>query len=183
MYVCICGYSMNQKNAWDNLVTMDNFPFPDIQVLLLTAQNIPAPIFNWPDNWSDIHGYNNIDEGIDFDDPDVPIILVGIQLLHPKSRGYIGLKSNNILDPPLIQPNFLQDEYDINALYEAYVTVENIFEKSISFKSKFYEGVAESESVRNAKTPKNKEEKIKQNIRDMIVSVYHPIDTCKLGDI
>lgn len=39
-------------------------------------------------------------------------------VLHPKSRGYITLKSNDPLDPPKIFANYLDEEHDIKVLVE-----------------------------------------------------------------
>ncbi|GBN22385.1 hypothetical protein AVEN_226187-1, partial [Araneus ventricosus] len=38
------------------------------------------------------------------------------QLLHPKSRGTVRLQSTNPYDPPLIDPNYLDDPSDIEAI-------------------------------------------------------------------
>lgn len=40
-------------------------------------------------------------------------------VLHPKSRGYITLKSKDPLDPPKIFANYLDEEHDIKVLVEA----------------------------------------------------------------
>jgi choline dehydrogenase-like flavoprotein len=39
-------------------------------------------------------------------------------VLHPRSRGYITLKSNNPFDPPKIVANYLTEEHDIKVLVE-----------------------------------------------------------------
>lgn len=39
-------------------------------------------------------------------------------VLHPKSRGYITLKSSDPLDPPKIFANYLDEDHDIKVLVE-----------------------------------------------------------------
>ena len=39
-------------------------------------------------------------------------------LLHPRSRGTVRLQSVNPYDPPLIQPNYLADPWDVKVLVE-----------------------------------------------------------------
>ena len=39
-------------------------------------------------------------------------------LLHPKSRGVIKLRDSNPLSPPIIDPRYLEDEYDVKVLVE-----------------------------------------------------------------
>ncbi|GBN27217.1 hypothetical protein AVEN_136099-1, partial [Araneus ventricosus] len=45
-----------------------------------------------------------------------PMMACLSQLLHPKSRGTVRLQSTNPYDPPLIDPNYLDDPSDIEAI-------------------------------------------------------------------
>lgn len=46
-----------------------------------------------------------------------------VVLLHPKSRGTIQLQSSDPLDPPLIDPNYLNHPDDLKALLKGNKTV------------------------------------------------------------
>lgn len=46
-----------------------------------------------------------------------------VVLLHPKSRGTIQLQSSDPLDPPLIDPNYLDHPDDLKALLKGNKTV------------------------------------------------------------
>lgn len=45
-----------------------------------------------------------------------PIFLCLVQQVQPKSRGVVLLKSTDIRDPPLIDPNYLSDPRDLDDL-------------------------------------------------------------------
>jgi len=57
------------------------------------------------------------------EDPENPIkkrhISISPVVLHPKSRGYVTLKSSNPLDPPLMYANYLSDPADMATLLDA----------------------------------------------------------------
>jgi len=94
-------------------------------------------------------------------------------LTKPKSRGYIKLKSNNYLDPPIIEPNLLKHPDDLKLMMAA---------------QKFYLDILKSEPL------SNKIEKIilpdENNITDktledhckkFVKTNYHPSGTAKMG--
>jgi len=58
--------------------------------------------------WDAIHGKPPSREGFTI----FPV------LLHPRSKGTIRLKSKNVEDPPLINPNYLSEEVDVKILAE-----------------------------------------------------------------
>ncbi|GIX69232.1 glucose dehydrogenase [Caerostris darwini] len=60
---------------------------------------------------------------------DIPILMCAVHPLQPKSRGTIRLKSNNPYDPPLIDPNYLEDPRDVKDMVTGLKLCQN-FAKS-----------------------------------------------------
>ncbi|MEM9332379.1 MAG: GMC family oxidoreductase N-terminal domain-containing protein [Pseudomonadota bacterium] len=93
-------------------------------------------------------------------------------VLRPKSRGSVTLKSNNPLDAPLIDPNYLHVEEDLDLLLEGTKLIRKIvdapsFEKYRE-KEIFIDGPLDDEAM-------------KTHIRNRADTIYHPVGTCKMG--
>jgi len=94
-------------------------------------------------------------------------------LLRPKSRGYVGIRSNNPLDTPLIQPNFLSEEQDSITLLKA-------TRKAIEVMNAKAFDVYRDRLI----TPpdQSSDEAILLHIKKQLETVYHPVGTCKMGN-
>ena len=94
-------------------------------------------------------------------------------LLRPKSRGYVALKSNNSLDKPLIQPNFLEQEDDRKVLIESGKLALEVLKDS-----------GFSNYLKEILTPPmgSSDEAFLDHIQKQIETVYHPVGTCKMGN-
>lgn len=93
-------------------------------------------------------------------------------LIRPESRGYVGLKSANPLDAPLIQPNLLSDERDLKILKKGMLKAKEIMEAK-SFQ-KYIDG--------EISFPKQfDEENLEKHIKKSLETLYHPVGTCKMG--
>ncbi len=94
-------------------------------------------------------------------------------LLQPKSRGFVGLRTSNPLDAPIIQPNYLAEESDRATLVEAFKRSKEIL-LSAAFApythSLYYPTHAESD------------DEILQHIKNSLECVYHPVSTCRMGN-
>lgn len=93
--------------------------------------------------------------------------------LRPESRGFVSLNSANPLAAPLIQPNFLSAENDINVMVDAIKIARKIF-ASPAFKSVIGAEYAPGEGV-------SSDAEIANYIRRAGETIYHPVGTCKMG--
>jgi choline dehydrogenase len=93
-------------------------------------------------------------------------------ILQPKSRGFVGLRSANPFDAPVIQPNYLKEEADRDLLITAFKqTRELFFTDALKpyMKKLFYPEKAETDDA------------IFQHIKNTLECVYHPVSTCRMG--
>lgn len=93
-------------------------------------------------------------------------------LIRPESRGYIGLKSADPLDSPLIQPNLLSDPRDLEVLKKGILKAKEVLEAKaikpyhngqIYFPQKFDDASLEL------------------HLKKSLETLYHPVGTCKMG--
>ena len=93
-------------------------------------------------------------------------------LLRPKSHGTVRLASNDVKDMPLIDPNFLADQDDLNRLAKG-------LQKALD--------VMESKAFDNVKgkmlypLERDNIEQLKHYIINNGDTEYHPVGTCKMG--
>ncbi|KAH7322546.1 choline dehydrogenase [Stachybotrys elegans] len=93
-------------------------------------------------------------------------------LMHPLSRGSVHIQSANIDDAPLINPNYLAEEHDLEALVEIV---------------KYSRKLAETEPMRSQLGPEYEpgpevvtDDDIREFIRRTVVPVSHPASTAAL---
>jgi choline dehydrogenase len=95
-------------------------------------------------------------------------------MLRPESRGYIALKSLNPTDQPLIQPNYLSTQKDIDVMVKGVrMSREIINQKAFDE----YRG-AELNPGLEVQT----DNEITEFIRGNAETIYHPVGTCKMGN-
>ena len=93
--------------------------------------------------------------------------------LRPESRGEIRLKSANPSEPPVIQPNYLQSEHDLDIMLECARWSKEIFSQEAF--APFRDGFIFPEA-----SVQTKDEQI-DFIRRRAETIYHPVGTCKMG--
>ncbi len=93
-------------------------------------------------------------------------------LIHPKSRGYLRLRSDNPLDAPRIQPNFLSEEEDLKKLLKGGKLAMELLNQS---------PFDPYRKARVAPLDWNSDDALAEHIRRSLETVYHPVGTCKMG--
>ena len=95
-------------------------------------------------------------------------------MLRPESRGYIALKSLDPTTQPLIQPNYLSTQKDIDVMVKGVKLSREIVNQK-AFDD--YRGVELNPGLQ-VQTDKDIEEFIRANAE----TIYHPVGTCKMGN-
>ncbi|AFY31420.1 GMC family oxidoreductase [Calothrix sp. PCC 7507] len=95
-------------------------------------------------------------------------------LIHPLSKGSITLRSNNPLEAPVIQPNYLANEADLQVLL-AGVKLSRELMKMAAFDTYRGEEVLPGLQIQT-------EAEICNFIRNTAETLYHPVGTCKMGN-
>jgi choline dehydrogenase-like flavoprotein len=95
--------------------------------------------------------------------------------LYPKSRGQITLRSNNPNDPAMIDPNYLDHEDDQKVMIDGVRRARKILAAPVFNKYQAWE-IGPGPDVQS-------DQEILEFIRKKAETIYHPIGTCKMGDI
>ncbi len=93
--------------------------------------------------------------------------------LRPHSKGYIGLKSTDPRDHALIQPNYLEAEYDRKVLRDGARIVRDIIRQKAMDP---YRGKEQQPGV-----AVQSDEQFDAWIRENAETIYHPVGTAKMG--
>jgi choline dehydrogenase len=98
---------------------------------------------------------------------------LGPALQQPQSIGSITLRSSDPFEAPVIQPNYLASESDLEALVEG-VKVTREIARARSFDDFRGEEVWPGPDVKT-------DNEIADFIRNTTETIYHPVGTCKMG--
>jgi choline dehydrogenase len=93
-------------------------------------------------------------------------------LIQPQSRGRITLRSNRSADPPVLEPNYLSVERDIQVLCHG-IELARELARTKAF-APFNNGEV-------TPGPDSSEAEIRQFILSNCSTVWHPVGTCKMG--
>jgi choline dehydrogenase-like flavoprotein len=93
-------------------------------------------------------------------------------LLRPESRGSVWLQSADPLAAPAIDPNFLGEDSDLEAMVAGFKMTKRLLDapalKALQTSDVFTEGVETDDDIRKV-------------LRNYVDTVYHPVGTCKMG--
>jgi choline dehydrogenase len=94
-------------------------------------------------------------------------------LLRPKARGTVTLRSANPTDPPLINPNFLGNDHDLDWEIKGIAAMREILKTSV-LRDEINQELLPGPDVTDRKT-------IAEYCRKTVKTGYHPVGTAKMG--
>ena len=103
----------------------------------------------------------------------LPGLTCGVQQLRPHSRGHVRIASNDPFAAPEIQPNYMADERDVEALLGGIKYVRRLFGAaplSTYIESETWPG-----------TDATNDQALIDFARNTGSTVYHPVGTCRMG--
>jgi len=93
-------------------------------------------------------------------------------LLRPKSRGRVTLANADPLAAPLIDPNFLGEDADLESMVAGYKVTQRLMQtpalRALQKQDMFTDNVRTDNDIRAI-------------LRERVDTVYHPVGTCKMG--
>ena len=98
---------------------------------------------------------------------------IGAYQLFPKSKGSVHIQSNNVQDPPIIKPNYLDHPDDVSTMLKAFKFARNVANQP-ALKSLILEELRPGNHVTN-------DNDLIDYIREVGQTTYHPVGTCKMG--
>ena len=98
---------------------------------------------------------------------------VTVSLTHPQNIGSVSLRSPNPKDPPIIRMNFLQSQSDVQKVLEGVKIMRKLFQTS-AFDQFRGEEIGPGAEVTS-------DEALFDYIREVCITGYHPVGTCKMG--
>lgn len=134
------------------LRTQPDLPAPDLEILFSPILFLPT--FTEP---PEEHGF-----------------VMFCLLLHPQSRGYVSLRSTNPLDPPILQPNYLESPRDLELLIEGVKRMRRLVHTKALEPFRGPEFFPGSQVL--------SDEAIAESIRSTSGTLFHPVGTCKMGN-
>lgn len=110
-----------------------------------------------------------------------PTMTVLPVVLHPKSRGTVRLKNKNPKTPPLIDPNYLAEDYDVNILLDGIQLIKEFLETPPMRRL--------GAKLNPVKFPACEGLEFDTRpywvcyVRHLTLSSYHPVGTCAMGQV
>jgi choline dehydrogenase len=107
------------------------------------------------------------------DTDNIPGFMANASVMRPQSRGALRLRSANPDDPPVIQPNYLAERYDVERLIDGVEILREVFAQQ-PFDA--YRG-AEIEPGPDVRS----RAQIEAFVRQTADTVHHAVGTCRMG--
>jgi choline dehydrogenase-like flavoprotein len=104
---------------------------------------------------------------------DRPGITFELVVLQPKSRGWVRLADDNPTSMPLINPNFVGDERDLNAAVESVRAIRKVMAQP-SLAPVIVEELEPGPNVQS-------DAEIGAWVKSAVTTMFHPVGTCRMG--
>jgi len=96
-----------------------------------------------------------------------------VSLLRPKSRGYLKLRSNNPFHYPAIQPNYLEEDDDLQTFIDSIRLTRKLAQ------TQAFSGFLKAELAPGLE--KQSDAELAEHVRAMLATTWHYSCTCKMG--
>lgn len=181
------NYLWHRRGIFSNLGATDYIGFLNTQNNSQVYPDIQVMHFLMPKQSTDtltlilnsMHYKQNIIDQFIKANNEADIIIVLPTLLYPKSYGRITLKSNNPFDAPKIHANYLQNDDDAKTLVRALKILKKLG-KTKTFREHEGDVVRLNLELCNGFNRKS-DEYWDCYVRHMMITVYHPVGTAKMG--